>query len=165
MKSAQDFYNTAEKREIISVIVQNEDSVLSRISNLFSARGYNIDSLTVAPVPNSEYSRFTIVTVGSARTIDQIVKQLNKLIPVLKVIEHKNCIEKDTVLVKLPIGQNLSDIEVIVKAYNGSIQHITDDAIIISATNDPKRIMDFIKVIQAFHPIEIVRSGVVSIER
>ena len=96
MKSAHDFYNTTEKREIISVIVQNEDSVLSRISNLFSARGYNIDSLTVAPVPNSEYSRFTIVTVGSGRTIDQIVKQLNKLIPVLKVIEHKNCIEKDT---------------------------------------------------------------------
>ncbi|MBI3873617.1 MAG: acetolactate synthase small subunit [Arcobacter sp.] len=165
MKSAQDFYNTTEKREIISVIVQNEDSVLSRISNLFSARGYNIDSLTVAPIPNSEYSRFTIVTVGSGRTIDQIVKQLNKLIPVLKVIEHKNCIEKDTVLIKLPLGQNLSDIDVMIKTYNGSIQHITEDALIISATDDPKRIMDFIKIIQIFNPIEIVRSGVVSIER
>ncbi len=165
MKSAHDFYNTTEKREIISVIVQNEDSVLSRISNLFSARGYNIDSLTVAPIPNSEYSRFTIVTVGSGRTIDQIVKQLNKLIPVLKVIEHKNFIEKDTVLIKLPIGQNLSDIDVVIKAYNGSIEHITDDAVILSATNNPKRIMDLIKIIQSFNPIEIVRSGVVSIER
>lgn len=165
MKSAQDFYNTAEKREIISVIVQNEDSVLSRISNLFSARGYNIDSLTVAPIPNSEYSRFTIVTVGSARTIDQIVKQLNKLIPVLKVIEHKNFIEKDTVLIKLPIGQNIAEIDVVAKTYNGSIEHVTNDSIIISATNDPKRIMDLIDIIQMFNPLEIVRSGVVSIER
>ncbi|MDD2698257.1 MAG: acetolactate synthase small subunit [Arcobacteraceae bacterium] len=165
MKNAHDFYNTTEKREIISVIVQNEDSVLSRISNLFSARGYNIDSLTVAPVPNSEYSRFTIVTVGSARTIDQIVKQLNKLIPVLKVIEHKNFIEKDTVLIKFPIDQNLKDIDLIAQTYNGSIQDVTDDAIVISATDDPRRIMNFIQVIQRFHPIEIVRSGVVSIER
>ncbi|MDX9742832.1 MAG: acetolactate synthase small subunit [Arcobacteraceae bacterium] len=165
MKSAQDFYNTTEKREIISVIVQNEDSVLSRISNLFSARGYNIDSLTVAPVPNSEYSRFTIVTVGSTRTINQIVKQLNKLVPVLKVIEHKNCIEKDTVLIKFPIDQNLKDIDVIAQTYNGSIQHVTEDAIVISATDDPKRIMNFIQVVQRFNPIEIVRSGVVSIER
>ncbi|MDC7243276.1 MAG: acetolactate synthase small subunit, partial [Sphaerochaetaceae bacterium] len=74
MNNFNHFYDTTEKREVISVIVKNEDSVLSRISNLFSARGYNIDSLTVAPVPDSEYSRFTIVTIGDARTIDQIVK-------------------------------------------------------------------------------------------
>ena len=87
MKTAKDFYNTDEKREVISVIVQNEDSVLSRISNLFSARGYNIDSLTVAPIVNAEYSRFTIVTNGSARQIDQIVKPLTKLIPVLSTLK------------------------------------------------------------------------------
>ena len=165
MKSAQDFYNTTEKREIISVIVQNEDSVLSRISNLFSARGYNVDRLAVAPINNGEYSRLTIVTIGSARTIDQIVKQLNKLIPVLKVIEHKDCIEKDTVLIKFPIEQSLKDIDLIAKTYNGSIQDVTQDAIVVSATDDPKRIMNFIQVIQRYNPIEVVRSGVIAIER
>ena len=165
MNDAKDFYDTTEKREVISVIVQNEDSVLSRISNLFSARGYNIDSLTVAPVPLSEYSRITIVTNGNQRTIDQIVKQLNKLIPVLKVTEHKNVIEKDTVLIKIPIDQHLSDVDVIVRAYNGAIQNVTEDAIVISATDEPKRINNLINIIQRFKPIEVVRSGVVAMER
>lgn len=165
MNNFNHYYDSVEKREVISVIVKNEDSVLSRISNLFSARGYNIDSLTVAPIPNTDYSRFTIVTVGDSRTIDQIVKQLNKLIPVLKVTEHKNVIEKDTVLIKIPIDQNLSDIDVLVRAYHGSIQNVTDEAIVVSATDEPRRIQNLIKVINRFNPIEIVRSGVVAMER
>ena len=165
MGSFKDFYNSEEKREVLSVIVVNKDSVLSRIVDLFSARGYNIDSLTVAPIPNSEYSRITIVTFGKTRTIDQIVKQLNKLIPVLKVTEHKDFIEKDTVLVKVPLDQNLSDVDVLARAYHGSILNVTDDAIVISATDEPKRIANFIKVIEKYKPIEIVRSGVVAMER
>ena len=165
MGSFKDFYNSEEKREVLSVIVVNKDSVLSRIVDLFSARGYNIDSLTVAPIPNSEYSRITIVTFGRARTIDQIVKQLNKLIPVFKVTEHKNVIEKDTVLVKIPLDQSLSDVDVLARAYNGAIMNVTDDAIVVSATDEPKRIANFIKVIQKYKPMEIVRSGVVAMER
>ncbi len=165
MANFKDFYNSEQKREVLSVIVINEDSVLSRIVDLFSARGYNIDSLTVAPIPNSEYSRITIVTNGRARVIDQIVKQLNKLIPVLKVIEHINFIEKDTVLIKIPLDQSLSDVDVLSRAYNGQIQNVTDDAIVISATDSPERISNFIKIIEKYKPIEIVRSGVVAIER
>jgi acetolactate synthase-1/3 small subunit len=165
MGNFSNFYNSEEKREILSVIVVNKDSVLSRIVDLFSARGYNIDSLTVAPVPNSEYSRITIITFGKARTIDQIVKQLNKLIPVLKVIEHKDVIEKDTVLIKIPLDQSLSDVDVLARAYNGAIQNVTTDAIVISATDTPARIKNFIKIIEKFNPIEIVRSGVVAMER
>ncbi|MEJ5168061.1 MAG: acetolactate synthase small subunit [Arcobacteraceae bacterium] len=166
MNNFNHYYDTIETRRVISVIVINEDSVLSRIVGLFSARGYNIDSLTVAPVPDSEYSRITIVTIGSKRVIDQIVKQLNKLIPVLKVNEHSNVIEKDTVLIKIPIDQSLSDIATLAAAYKGSIQNVTEDAIVVSATDEPNRIMNFIKVIQKrFHPLEIVRSGVVAMER
>ncbi len=165
MNNFKDFYDNKEKREILSVIVINQNSVLSRIVDLFSARGYNIDSLTVAPIANSEYSRITIITIGKARVIDQIVKQLNKLVPVLKVIEHKNAIEKDTALIKIPIEQNLSDIDVLARAYNGAIQNVTEEAIVISATDDPKRIANFIKVIEKYKPIEIVRSGVVAMER
>lgn len=164
MNNFNHYYDSEEIRRVVSVIVLNENSVLSRISGLFSARGYNIDSLTVAPIPDSEYSRITIVTNGDRRIIDQIVKQLNKLIPVLRVNEHTDFIEKDTVLVKIPIDQSLSDIDVIARAYNGHIQNVTADAIILSATDDPQRIQNFIKVIQKFNPIEIVRSGVVAIE-
>ncbi|VAY88122.1 Acetolactate synthase small subunit [hydrothermal vent metagenome] len=165
MNNFNDFYNTEERREVLSVIVINKDSVLSRIVDLFSARGYNIDSLTVAPVSNTEYSRITIITIGSARTIDQIVKQLNKLVPVLKVTEHKDVIEKDTVLIKIPLDQSLSDVDVLARAYNGAIQNVTKDAIVVSATDEPKRIANFIKVIEKYKPLEIVRSGVVAMER
>ena len=165
MSDFHKFYDSEEKREVLSVIVVNKDSVLSRIVDLFSARGYNIDSLTVAPVPNTEYSRITIITIGRARVIDQIVKQLNKLVPVLKVIEHKNVIEKDTVLIKIPLDQSLSDVDVLARAYNGAIQNVTEDAIVISATDEPKRIANLIKVIEKYNPIEIVRSGVVAMER
>jgi len=165
MNNFNHFYDSTERREILSIIVINKDSVLSRIVDLFSARGYNIDSLTVAPVPESEYSRITVITTGIARTIDQIVKQLNKLVPVLKVTEHSNVIEKDTVLIKLPLDQNLSDIDVLARAYNGAIQNVTDDAIVIAATDDPSRILNFIKIMEKYKPIEIVRSGVVAMER
>jgi len=165
MNNLNHFYDSRKRREVLSVIVINKESVLSRIVDLFSARGYNIDSLTVAPIPNSEYSRITIITIGVVRVIDQIIKQLNKLVPVLKVIEHKKVVEKDTVLIKIPLEQNLSDVDVLARAYNGTIQNVTQDAIIISATDDPNRIANFIKVIERFNPIEIVRSGVVAIER
>ena len=165
MNNFNHFYDSETTRQVISVIVLNEHNVLSRIVGLFSARGYNIDSLTVAPITDSQYSRMTIVTTGDKRVIDQIVKQLNKLIPVLKVNEHRNVVEKDTVLMKFSIDNNLSDIDVIARAYHGSIQNVTDEAIIVSATDSSARIMNFIKVMQKFNPLEVVRSGIVAMER
>ncbi len=165
MNNFNHYYDTETTRQVISVIVINEHNVLSRIVGLFSARGYNIDSLTVAPISGSEYSRMTIVTIGDKRVIDQIVKQLNKLIPVLKVNEHKNVIEKETVLIKIPIDQPLSDIEVIARAYNGHIQNVTEDAIVISATDEPERIANFSNIMNKFKPLEVVKSGVVAMER
>jgi len=165
MNNFNHYYDTQTTRQVISVIVINEHNVLSRIVGLFSARGYNIDSLTVAPISGSEYSRMTIVTIGDKRVIDQIVKQLNKLIPVLKVNEHRNVIEKETVLIKIPIDQPLSDIEVIARAYNGHIQNVTEDAIVISATDEPVRIANFSNIMNKFKPLEVVKSGVVAMER
>ena len=165
MNNYNHYYDSETTRQVISVVVLNEHNVLSRIVGLFSARGYNIDSLTVAPIAESQYSRMTIVTTGDKRVIDQIVKQLNKLIPVLKVNEHRNVVEKDTVLMKFSIDNNLSDIDVIARAYHGSIQNVTDEAIIVSATDSSARIMNFIKVMQKFNPLEVVRSGIVAMER
>jgi len=165
MNNFNHYYDAEIARRVVSVIVINEHNVLSRIVGLFSARGYNIDSLTVAPITGTEYSRMTIVTTGDRRVIDQIVKQLNKLIPVLRVNEHRNVIEKETVLIKIPIDQPLSDVEVIARAYNGHIQNVTEDAIVISATDAPSRIANFTNIMNKFKPLEVVKSGVVAMER
>lgn len=165
MNNFNHYYDSEIARQVISVIVINEHNVLSRIVGLFSARGYNIDSLTVAPMTGTEYSRMTIETTGDKRVIDQIVKQLNKLIPVLRVNEHRNVIEKETVLIKIPIEQPLSDVEVIARAYNGHIQNVTDEAVIISATDEPERIANFTNIMNKFKPLEVVKSGVVAMER
>ncbi|MBU1658120.1 acetolactate synthase small subunit [bacterium] len=152
-------------RRVISVIVINEASVLSRITDLFSGRGYNITSLTVAPIPESRYSRLTIVTAGSVRVIEQITKQLHKLIPVLKVYEHCDLVEKEMALVKFPITENLSDISTLCGAYNGKIVDVSESVIIVMVADEPKRVDNFLSVVKKFHPKEIVRSGAVALER
>lgn len=155
----------AAERRVISVIVINEASVLSRITDLFSGRGYNITSLTVAPIPESRYSRLTIVTSGSVRVIEQITKQLHKLIPVLKVIEHADLVEKEMALVKFPITENLADISALCEAYNGNIVNVSEEVIITMVADEPKRVDHFLSAIKRFHPKEIVRSGAVALER
>ncbi|DAB30948.1 MAG TPA: acetolactate synthase small subunit [Sulfurimonas sp. UBA12504] len=153
------------ERRVVSVIVVNEASVLSRITDLFSGRGYNITSLTVAPIPDSKYSRLTIVTSGSVRVIEQITKQLHKLIPVLKVYEHADLVEKEMALVKFPITENISDINAICEAYNGKIVNVGNDVIITMVADEPKRIDHYLEAIKRYNPKEIVRSGAVALER
>ncbi len=156
---------TIEIRRIISVIVMNEASVLARISGLFAARGFNIESLTVAPIPNSKYSRITIATSGSQRVIEQIVKQLHKLIPVLKVVEHEELVEKEMALVKLPVDKSLADIDALCSAYNGKIVNVGKGVIIAMVADEPQRVKHFLEAVEIFDPVEIVRSGVVALER
>jgi acetolactate synthase-1/3 small subunit len=153
------------ERRVISVIVVNEASVLSRITDLFSGRGYNITSLTVAPIPDSKYSRLTIVTSGSVRVIEQITKQLHKLIPVLRVYEHADLVEKEMAMVKFPITENLSDINTLCEAYNGKIVNVGENIIIAMVADEPNRVENFLKVIKRYNPKEIVRSGAVALER
>ena len=153
------------ERRVVSVIVVNEASVLSRITNLFSGRGYNITSLTVAPIPDSKYSRLTIVTKGSVRVIEQITKQLHKLIPVLRVYEHDDIVEKEVALVKFPITENISDINTLCEAYNGKIVNIGDNVIIAMVADEPRRVENFLSAIKRYNPKEIVRSGAVALER
>ncbi len=152
-------------RRVVSVIVYNESSTLSRITDLFSARGYNIESLTVAPIPESKYSRLTIVTSGSQRVIEQIIKQLHKLIPVLKVYEHADLVEKEMVLIKFPISESLSEVEALCNAYNGKIVNAGPDMFIAMVADEPLRVDHFLEAAKRFHPKEIVRSGAVALER
>ena len=153
------------ERRVISVVVANEASALSRITDLFSGRGYNITSLTVAPIPESKYSRLTIVTAGSVRVIEQITKQLHKLIPVLRVYEHSDLVEKEMALVKFPATENISDIGTLCDAYNGKIVNVGENVIIVMIADEPKRVDNFLALIKRYHPKEIVRSGAVALER
>ncbi len=154
-----------EIRKVISVIVINEEAVLSRIAGLFAGRGYNIESLTVAPIPESDFSRFTIVTKGSERVLEQITKQLHKLIPTYKVIETQDVVEKEMVLVKIPLNANLSGLDAILNGYNGIVANASEDALILMAVDDAPRIQNFIKIMKKFEPLEIVRGGSVSMEK
>ena len=157
--------NSTNERRVISVVVMNESSVLARVTALFAGRGYNIESLTVAPIPESDMSHITIATNGSAKVIEQITKQLHKLIPVYKVIEHEEMVEKEMVLVKFPIAENLSDISALCATYNGGIANVGKEMVIAQVADEPKRIKHFIEASQRYNPCEIVRGGVVAIER
>jgi len=156
-------------KKIISVIVENEHGVLARIVNMFAARGYNITSLTVAPIPSSEFSRMTIMSEGDPRVFEQIVKQLYKLIPVYKVIESDDFIEKEMAMVKFSLKEvkdNLADIDALARCYNGKISNVNDKHIVVSVVDRPNRIDNFLKAIQAkYKNAEVVRSGVSVIER
>jgi len=154
-----------QARRVISVIVLNEASVLSRIAGLFSGRGYNIESLTVAPIPDSKYSRITIVTAGSIKVVEQIIKQLHKLIPVLKVYEHADLVEKEMAMVKIPLSESISDIEALAHAYDGKIVNVGSDTMIVMVADEPMKVGHFLEAIKRFHPKEIVRSGSVALER
>lgn len=154
-----------EVRRVISIIVENESSVLSRVSGLFSGRGYNIGTLTVAPIPNSQRSRITIATRGDERTLNQITKQLNKLVPVYEVVEHDEMVEKEMVLVKFPIEESLADVEALCGAYNGTIVNVGVSMFIGMVADEPARVRNFINATKRYNPIEIVRGGVVAIER
>lgn len=154
-------------RRVISVIVQNEAQVLARVSGLFAGRGYNIDSLTVATIPDSNMSHMTIVTRGSSRVIEQIIKQLHKLIPVFKVIEHESMVEKEMVLMKFPVAKdtNFANIQALFEAYNGGIVNASEEMVIAMAADESSRITHCIEAAGNFNPVEIVRSGVVAMER
>ncbi|WP_415407565.1 acetolactate synthase small subunit [Sulfurovum sp. CS9] len=154
-----------KERRVISVIVMNESSVLARVTALFAGRGYNIESLTVAPIPESDMSHITIATKGDAKVMEQITKQLHKLIPVYKVIEHEEMVEKEMVLVKFPVEESLSDIQVLCMAYNGGIANVGPNMVIGMVADEPKRVQHFLEAAQRYNPIEVVRGGVVAIER
>ncbi|MGP1484639.1 MAG: acetolactate synthase small subunit [Campylobacter sp.] len=146
-------------KRVISVIVLNEHGVLSRISGLFAGRGYNIDTLTVAPIPDSTFSRLSIVTSGDERILEQIVKQLHKLIPIYKVIESGEFVEKEMALVKISVNENFAGLEAILKAYNGSVVNTNENCIVVMVCDDTNRVDGFLKTIKKYNPADIVRGG------
>ena len=155
-------------RHIISALVENKSGVLARMVTLFAARGFNIDSLTVGETDDPSVSRMTIVVRGDEKILEQIEKQLNKLIDVIKVYEYSGAehIERDLVLMRVKADKsNRSEILQIVDILHGTIVDVSQESVIIEVTGDERKIQAFINMLKPFGIKEMVRTGVIAIAR
>ena len=155
-------------RHILSILVENEAGALSRISGLFSARGYNIESLTVAPTEDATMSRMTIVTAGSDDVIEQITKQLNKLVEVVKVVDltEGNHIERELMLVKVrAVGKDREEMKRMADIFRGRIIDVTDKDYTIELTGTGSKLDAFLKALDRAAILETVRTGASGIGR
>ena len=155
-------------RHIISILVENEAGALSRIAGLFSARGYNIESLTVAPTEDASMSRMTIVTRGSDDVVEQITKQLNKLIEVVKVVDLSEAehIERELMLIKVRAGsKEREDMKRMADIFRGRIIDVSDNTYTIELTGDGSKLDAFIQALDQASIMETVRTGTSGIGR
>ncbi|MGK0673615.1 MAG: acetolactate synthase small subunit [Halothiobacillaceae bacterium] len=155
-------------RHIISLLMENEAGALSRVAGLFSARGYNIESLTVAPTNDPTLSRMTIVTHGDDQVIEQIVKQLNKLIDVVKVqdIQETPHIERELMLIKLQaVGAQRDEVFRLTEIFRGQIVDVTDATYVVQLTGPGSRLDAFIEAVGNIPVIEMARSGALGLSR
>ena len=155
-------------KHIIAVLLENEPGALSRVVGLFSARGYNIESLTVAPTEDPSLSRMTIQTTGSDDVIEQITKQLNKLIEVVKVIDLSEAehIERELMLIKVRAGQKeREDMKRMADIFRGRIIDVSDNTYTIELTGDTRKLDAFIQALDQGAIIETVRTGASGIGR
>ncbi len=155
-------------RHIISILLENEAGALSRVAGLFSARGFNIESLTVAPTEDSSLSRMTLVTSGNEEVIEQIMKQLNKLIDTVKLVDLSEGphIERELMLIKVRAEKGARDeMKRLADIFRAHIVDVTDASYIVEMTGDGDKLDAFIRIIGEDHIIEVVRSGPLAIAR
>ena len=155
-------------RHIISLLMENESGALSRVSGLFSARGYNIESLTVAPTEDDSLSRMTIVTSGSDEVIEQIIKQLYKLIDVVRVLDLNDgkYIERVLMLVKVKAGDKHRDeMKRISDIFRGRIIDVSDNTFTIELTGSSSKLDAYLESLDGDAIIETVRTGASGIGR
>ncbi|CAN1543499.1 IlvH Acetolactate synthase, small (regulatory) subunit [Burkholderiaceae bacterium] len=155
-------------RHIISVLLENEPGALSRVVGLFSARGYNIETLSVAPTEDPSLSRMTIVTIGSDDIIEQITKHLNRLVEVVKVFDltEGQHIERELMMIKVrAVGKEREELKRTADIFRGRIIDVTDKCYTIELTGDNTKLDAFIDSIDRVSILETVRSGTTGIGR
>ncbi len=156
-------------RHIISLLMENESGALSRVAGLFSARGYNIESLTVAPTEDPSLSRMTIVTRGSEEIIEQITKQLNKLVDVVKLadITEGGHLERELMLIKVRADSDTlrDETKRVTDIFRGNILDVSDDTYTIELTGSGDKLDAFLNALDTKCIIETVRSGATGISR
>lgn len=155
-------------RHTISVLVENKFGVLTRVAGLFSGRGYNIDSLNVAPTQDANTSRMTIVTRGDDATLDQIVKQLNKLVDILTVQDFRDgeYVDRELVLVKVGVDSNSrSEIMQITDIFRAKIVDVQPKTLTIEITGNEGKVEKFLHLMKSFGIVELTRTGKVALPR
>ena len=155
-------------RHTISVLLENEPGALSRVVGLFSARGYNIETLTVAPTEDASLSRMTIVTVGSDDVVEQITKHLNRLIEVVKVVDltEGDFAERELMLVKVrAVGKEREEMKRMADIFRGRVIDVTDKSYTIELTGDSSKLDAFLVAIDRAAILETVRTGASGIGR
>ena len=150
----------------ISVLVENHSGALSRISGLFSSRGYNISSLTVAETDDPTVSRMTIIVDGEESVLEQIVKQLNRLIDVIKVIDFEGepIVEREMLLVKVDTSKsNRIEIVELGNIFGARVASVSPSSVIMELTGEKSKIDDFINMVKSYGIKEVVRSGAIAL--
>lgn len=156
------------KRHVISAVVENKPGVLARIASLFCARGFNIDSLNVGETDNPQWSRMTITVTGDDQILEQIRKQLEKLIDTLKVSELSDdlCVERDFALIKLKVPpQKRGEMRDLVEIFRARIADVSERHIIVEISGSEEKLETFIKLAAPFGIVEMVRAGRIAIKR
>jgi acetolactate synthase-1/3 small subunit len=152
----------------VSLLVENKPGVLHRIAGLFSRRGYNIASLTVGPTERPEYSRMTIVVRLSSKTVEQVVRQVQKLVPVVEVRELSptDIIERELLLVKIRTPEkNHAELRALAETYEAKIVDVSPDALVIEASGNAGKLDALEDRLAAYGIQEICRSGRIALER
>ncbi len=157
-----------ERKCVLSMLVQNQPGVLSHIAGMFAARGYNIDSLVVGRTEDPEFSRMVLVTTGDELTLEQIRKQLGKIVAVVKVrdLTEQNYVERDLLLIKVHCPQERrSEIKDLVDVFRGSIVDVGPNAVIIELTGPEEKIEAFIDLCRPYGIQQVARTGVIAVQR
>lgn len=155
-------------KKTLSITVYNQSGVLTRICTVFSSRGFNIESIAVGPTQNLGISKIILVLPGDYQALEQITKQLNKLVQVIEVKDITNipCVERELMLIKVQSCAKVrSEILEIVKIFRSKVVDISDISITIEVTGDPGKITAIQELLKSYQIIEIIRSGKISIER
>ena len=156
-------------KRIVSILLENESGALSRVVGLFAQRGYNIDTLTVAPTDDDTLSRLTLTTQGDDKMVEQIVKQLHKLIDTIKVVDLTDGphIERELMLVKIKATENdvRRELKSCVEIFRGHIIDVTASSYTVQLAGDGEKLDAFIEAVRDMGIMEVVRSGVSGISR
>ncbi len=156
------------KKHVLSVLVENQAGVLSRISGLFSRRGYNIHSLSVGETENPSISRMTIVVGESAQTLEQIKKQLNKLIDVIKIIELEDStsVYRELALIKVKTTEeSMAKIIEIANIFRARIIDVDGESLMVESTGDQSKLTALINMLEPYGLKEVIRTGITALER
>jgi acetolactate synthase I/III small subunit len=156
------------KKRIISILMENDPGALSRVVGLFSQRGYNIESLNVAPTEDETISRLTLTTIGNDQKIEQITKNLNKIIDVIKLIELSESayVERELMMIKVKaVGSLREEIKRSVDIFRGQIIDVTPNIYTIQLVGDNEKLTAFIRAVGEAVVLEVVRTGISGISR